>query len=156
MSDSESRPGENGRWALIGQVLRFQVKLLVDGLRDLIMSPVSLVAALIGLLVHPTQPGRLFGQVLDFGRKTEEWINLFDREQPEPGIDELFSHLEQRLETQYRDGGVTRTAKQTVDASLNGLQRALRVVRQQQGTDGPAQQEDQQETGPQKNSPPAD
>lgn len=117
----------------MGQVLRFQVKLLVDGLRDLVMSPISLVAALIGLVAHPDRPGRLFEQVLDFGRRTEDWINLFGRPQEEPGIDELFGKLERQLEAQYDSGGVTRAAKQTVDASLDRLHRAIDRVKAQPG-----------------------
>lgn len=118
----------------MGQVLRFQVKLLVDGLRDLVMSPISLAAALIGLVAHPDRPGRLFEQVLDFGRQTEDWINLFGRPQEEPGIDELFGKLERQLESQYDSGGVTRAAKHTVDASLDRLHRAIDRVKAQRGS----------------------
>lgn len=126
-------PPVQSRWVFMGQVLRFQAKLLIDGLRDLVMSPVSMVAALVGLVAYPRDPGALFREVLAFGRRTEEWINLFGREQPEPGIDELFRKLEQRLENQYESGGVTRTAKTAVDASLDGLHRALRRLRQERG-----------------------
>ncbi|MFK7956494.1 MAG: hypothetical protein AB8B96_10385 [Lysobacterales bacterium] len=109
------------RWQLVADVLRFQAKLFVDGLRDLLMSPISLVAALYGLLVEPENPRRLFDRVLDFGRETEVWINLFGRQSDKPGIDDLFANLEERMRQQVDQGGMTAAAKQKIDQSLDRL-----------------------------------
>ncbi len=128
--DDQPEPTD-GRWELLRDVARFQLKLLMDGLRDLLMSPVSLVAAAAGLLLEPRHPRRYFERALSFGRRTEEWINLFDRAQrPEDtGVDELFQRLEARLIEQYQRGGVTSGAKQAIDTSLDRLHQAIDAMR---------------------------
>ena len=81
------------RWRLMRDVLVFQAKLLVDGLRDLILSPVSLVAGLVGLIADRDDPARHFRKVLEFGANSEVWINLFNRHgrKNQPGdLDDLF------------------------------------------------------------------
>ncbi len=130
-TSTDDSDATGSRWALLRDLVRFQLKLLMDGLRDLLMSPVSLVAAVAGLLLEPRDPRRYFERALHFGRRTEEWINLFDRahEPDTVGIDELFGHLESRLVEQYRRGGLTSSAKHTIDASLDRLHRAVTVVR---------------------------
>ncbi|MEM9529541.1 MAG: hypothetical protein AAGA23_01345 [Pseudomonadota bacterium] len=115
----------SSRWQLAGDVLRFQAKLFVDGLRDLLMSPISLVAALAGLLFEPRHPRRWFDQVIEFGRQTEVWINLFGRRTGRPGLDDLFGTLEERLRQQVDQGGITAGAKKRIDDSLDRLQREI-------------------------------
>lgn len=63
-----------GRWGLLRDAAAFQVKLVVDGLRDVLLSPVSLIAAIAGLAL-----GRhdWFYDVLHVGRRSEKWIDLF-------------------------------------------------------------------------------
>jgi hypothetical protein len=81
-------------------VIVFQAKLFVDGLRDLLLSPASIFAALIDLLVPGDDGGKRFYAVVRFGRRTERWINLFgaaDRAGPEAdskGMDVLLDELE--------------------------------------------------------------
>ncbi len=117
------------RWQLLADILRFQAKLFVDGLRDLLMSPISLVAGLYGLLFEPATPRRLFDQVLGLGQETERWINLFGRESNESGIDDLFSNLEHRLRQQVDQGGMTASAKQRIDESLDRLHQKVQAAK---------------------------
>lgn len=121
----------NSRWRLAGDVLKFQAKLFVDGLRDLLMSPISLVAALMGLVLAPANPRRWFDEVLRFGRQTEVWINLFGRRSGQSGFDDLIGGLEQRLQQQVDQGGITAGAKQRIDQALDRLQQEIssRVTR---------------------------
>ena len=91
------------RFPVFRDVVVFQAKLLVDGLRDLLISPVSIMAALVDLLVPGDDGGKRFYSVVRFGRRTEAWINLFgaagthDESTPPTGIDILFEQLEERL-----------------------------------------------------------
>jgi hypothetical protein len=91
------------RFPVFRDVVVFQAKLLVDGLRDLLISPVSVLAALVDLLIPGDDGGKRFYAVVRFGRRTEEWINLFGAAGPEQqaaeasGIDVLFNELEDRL-----------------------------------------------------------
>lgn len=91
------------RFPVFRDVIVFQAKLLVDGLRDLLLSPISLFAALIDLVVPGDDGGRRFYGVVRFGRRTEEWINLFgaaDRLEPGAaphGVDVLLAELESMM-----------------------------------------------------------
>jgi hypothetical protein len=91
------------RFPVLRDVVVFQAKLLVDGLRDLLLSPLSIVAALIDLLVPGDDGGKRFYSVVRFGRRTERWINLFgaadprDPHKPPTGADVLLDELEQLM-----------------------------------------------------------
>ena len=96
------------RWQTFRDVLLFQGKLLVDGLRDILLSPVSIMAALIDLIVPGDDKGRRFYAVVRFGRRTEGWINLFgaaDRHDPEKrmtGVDAIADELEAMIRDPHR------------------------------------------------------
>lgn len=103
------------RFGVFRDVVVFQVKLVVDGLRDLLLSPLSIGAALIDLLVPGDDGGKRFYSVVRFGRRTEQWINLFgaaDRHGPEDvpkGIDVLLHELETLVrDPQRREDAMTR------------------------------------------------
>lgn len=118
-----------GRWELLRDVLVFQLKLLIDAVRDLVLSPVSVVAGVVDLLSGDRAPGRWFYRVLAFGGRTDAWIDLFGT--PErPGahaadvtVDSLVAHLERLVVDEYERGGVTASAKQAIDRSLDALAR---------------------------------
>lgn len=113
------------RWELIRDLVVLQLKLAVDALRDLVISPVSLVAGVIDLVTGGERPGRLFYSVLDAGRRSERIINLFgeaDRASGEPAsLDALVAHVEKLVVEQYERGGVTASAKAAIDRSLDAL-----------------------------------
>ena len=73
MSDTDT----SKRGTLVRNTVVFQLKLMADGFRDLVLLPVSLVATLIGLLRGGDEPEREFHQVIEIGRDSEKWINLF-------------------------------------------------------------------------------
>lgn len=63
--------------ALVRAVALLQVKLLLDALRDIALSPLTLGAAAIDLVRIRRHPPRLFGAVLRLGEKTDHWIDLW-------------------------------------------------------------------------------
>jgi hypothetical protein len=91
------------QFPVLRDVIVFQFKLLVDGLRDLLISPVSLLAALVDLLVPGDDGGKRFYAVVRYGRRTEEWINLFGAAGPDDpvqethGMDVILADLEEVL-----------------------------------------------------------
>jgi len=124
------------RWTLIRDVGVLQFKLLIDGLRDLLLVPLSLVAGLISLLQSKDgRPGPQFYHLLAWGKQTEIWINLFGAvdnspekiEQPHPfgekDIDDIVGRLETFVVDEVKRGGVTTQAKERLDKILNGLQK---------------------------------
>lgn len=126
----ESTPG--ARWSLMRDVAAFQLKLFVDGLRDVLLVPLSLGAAALDLLATGPRAGRHFYDLLGFGRRTEEWIDLFGAARPEaerlagtgstPGLDRLVERMEALARQEYERGGITTSAKDAVDRALDRLQ----------------------------------
>ena len=78
----EPTPEANGdhpdRWTLIRDLFVFQAKLLVDGLRDLLLVPASLVAGIWSLVSGENdRPGPQFYKLVSLGKQSELWIYLF-------------------------------------------------------------------------------
>lgn len=75
------------RRSLVRDVLIFHVKLWLDGLKDVVLVPLSMGAALIDLVLRT----RLFYRVLRIGERFDLWLNLFSAaERAEPSKEGLF------------------------------------------------------------------
>lgn len=116
------------RGALVRETVVFQLKLMADGFRDLVLLPISLVATLIGLLRGGEEPEREFMQVIELGRQSERWINLFGTHQAAESstavasIDVLFTKLEETLKQQYLTSGLSASVKSEIDEALKAAQ----------------------------------
>jgi hypothetical protein len=121
------------RWDFLRDVAVLQLKLIVDGLRDLILVPASLVVALVSLMRGGNDTGREFYELLQYGRRTEEMIDLFGalkkrgleagKESHFESIDEIADRIEAFIVHEYNKGGVTHKAKQRLDRALDALQK---------------------------------
>ena len=61
------------RWTLIRDLFVFQAKLLVDGLRDLLLVPASFVAGIWSLVSSDNgRPGPQFYQLISLGKQSED------------------------------------------------------------------------------------
>jgi len=133
-------------WALIRDVGVLQVKLLIDGFRDLLLVPASLIAGLVSLIkARDGQPGDEFYRLVSLGKESEQWINLFGAlrnappellEKPRFGdhdMDSIISRVEDFVVDEYRRGGVTAQAKERIDKALHSMHRKGR-----NGDPGPA------------------
>jgi hypothetical protein len=113
------------RWILIRDLLAFQAKMLLEGVRDILVVPLALIAAVADLILHGDEPGRLFYQLMRAGRRFDHWLNLFGRGAPraldERGLDHYVKRLETLIVEQHSRGGVTHQAKEKIDALLQGL-----------------------------------
>ncbi|QFU77349.1 hypothetical protein EY643_17705 [Halioglobus maricola] len=56
----------------------FQLKLGADALRDLLMSPLSILVFLIDAVRKPALEDSLYVQLMLLGRRSDRFINLFD------------------------------------------------------------------------------
>jgi len=72
-------------WRLLRDVLVFQGKLALDGLRDLLLSPLSIILAIAGAILSPEDPHCYLRHLMKFGLKSDQFINLF--EHPDPAQD---------------------------------------------------------------------
>lgn len=113
-----------------------QAKLVIDGLRDLLLVPASLAVGLVSLFSNQGgRPGSQFYQLLGVGKQSERWINLFgalrnappDLEHAEPfpnsDMDDLVGRLETFVVDEHKRGGITAQAKGRFDKALNAVQR---------------------------------
>ena len=152
----------NTHWALIGRLITFQFKLAMDGLRDLLLSPVSIGFVLYGILVQREQPDKYFRRLMRFGRDSDHFINLFGEKQetlgPKPDIDEIdkemvlssanvadsrtvtsddyVKKLESLILSEYKKGGFITELKHGTDGILEKLQSKAEKRRQKKsGTD---------------------
>lgn len=127
---SESEPSK--RSVLLRRVIVFQLKLAADGLRDLILLPVSMFAAIIGLLRGGDEPEKELNQVMDYGRQTEQWIDLFEQHDSDEkshslaSIDTIFSGLEDALKRSYKATGTSEDAQSEIDDALNAAHEKAR------------------------------
>ena len=136
----DSKPPEHrdhpDRWTLLRDLAVLQVKLLVDGFRDLVLVPASLIAGIISLVKGTKDhPGPQFYQLIGVGKQSEVWINLFKAYEHAPvevkqeytfgaaNMDELVDKFESFVVDEYQRGGVTKQAKERIDKALNSIQR---------------------------------
>jgi hypothetical protein len=94
------------RTVLLRDLLILQLKLLLDGVKDVVLIQLSLVAGVIDLLFGGARRGRLFYAVLRLSERFDLWLNLHRAAQgaeshPDglvgaspPGADGLISRLE--------------------------------------------------------------
>ena len=136
--DRQNNPGNHpavDRWELVRDIAVLQVKLVVDGLRDFFLVPVSLVAGFISVFRAGDPSGNEFYNLLRLGRKSERWINLFgaaDRVPAPTGeadrfadqdIDTLVRRVESFIVDEYHEGRMTRQARDRLNRMLDTLNR---------------------------------
>jgi hypothetical protein len=68
---------EPSKGVLIRDLLIFHVKLWMDGLKDVVLVPVSLLAASLDLVIGPGRRGPRLYSVLRMGERFDLWLNLF-------------------------------------------------------------------------------
>jgi len=108
----------SSRLQLIWDVVLFQFKLVADSLRDVLLSPISIIAGILGLIAGGDDPHQYFRRLLAIGRRSDVWINLFgghrggtsdemvdpvrkrvfDEAQANPWINRAGTQLNQRLD----------------------------------------------------------
>ncbi len=137
-----TEPDHSARWTLIRDTAVLQVKLIVDGLRDFLLVPASLIAAIVSLAkTRDGKPGLQFYQLLALGKQSERSINLFGALDHAPqeladqshlgdlNIDELVVRVESFVVDEFKRGGMTKQAKEQIDKALDAIQRRGRKSR---------------------------
>jgi len=127
------------RWALVWDVLVFQLKLGLDALRDIVLSPLSFGALLLGIVAGGDRPYRYFEGLLRLGRQSERIINLFGTARvpydPYEGtsdhiaVDKLFANVEELLRRNVDGSEKASSAKTKVDDTIDELESRLEKLR---------------------------
>ena len=132
---TETDSGRPPLWTLIRDVAVLQVKLVVDGLRDLILVPASLIAGIVSIVkTNDGKPGDEFYTLVAVGKQSERWINLFGALRNAPpevveqthfgdaDIDDIVSRVESFVVDEYKRGGVTAQAKDRIEKAMAAMQ----------------------------------
>ena len=120
---------------LIRDVAVFQFKLIVDGLRDLLLVPISLFAGVLSLVTGTDgKPNSQFYKLLETGKQSEQWIDLFgamrnaprDMQQgvrfPDANMDDILDNIEAFVINEEKRGGITAQARERFEKALRGFQ----------------------------------
>jgi len=115
------------RRALLREVAVFQGKLLIDALKDLVLSPLSLVAGFLDILKATPRRASRFGAIMKAGRDFERHLNLFGNPRtsgPDDRgwtVDDLITGFESTLREQSAGGTAGATARSALDKTLAAL-----------------------------------
>ncbi len=123
------KPANDDHWKFLRDVLVFQLKMLLDNVRDFALMPVSLAAALIDLIFKGERQGTLFYQVLKWGAHSEEVINVYSAiahersaVNPDYTIDAVIKRLEGVLVRECEKGGTAASIKTAMDRAIDQIQ----------------------------------
>lgn len=127
------------RWTLIRDMVVLQFKLIVDGFRDFLLVPASLIAGIVSLFSgRDGKPGPQFYRLLGTGKQSEKWINLFGALEHSPenlqqrqslrdsNFDDFVGRMEAFVVREYQRGGLTAQTKKRIDEALDALNRSRR------------------------------
>lgn len=123
------------RRMLIRDVIVFQFKLIVDGLRDFFLVPVAFFAGLLSFFsTKDGVAGPQFYDLLEVGKQSEEWIDLFGAMRnappevrnrvrfPEGNMDQVLDRIETFVKDEEKRGGITAQARERLEKTLRGFQ----------------------------------
>ena len=129
------------RWRFVRDVMVFQLKLFLDNVRDLVLMPVSLVAALIDLILRGEREGARFYKVLRWGQHSEAVIDVYSAiEHHEPGdfkvsrdytVDGVIARLEGVLKREVEKGGTAASVKAAMERAIDQLHHETGAKREQ-------------------------
>ena len=121
----------NERWTFFRDVVVFQLKMLLDNARDLVLMPVALVAALIDLLLRGEREGARFYRVLRWGWHSEKVIDVYSAIENHPPdkfqvreaytVDGVISRLENVVTRELEKGATAAGIKSAMDRAIDQI-----------------------------------
>lgn len=113
------------RWKVLRDAVVFQVKLILDGMLDFFMVPISIVGAVISFFTgRPT-----FYDFIQSGHVMDRRIDLFrvanrsDDEESEDRIERLARRLEEEIRREIAEGGLRASAKSSIDRIISTVRK---------------------------------
>jgi len=121
----------NERWQFLRDVAVFQLKMFLDNVRDLVLMPVSLAAALCDLILKGDREGALFYRVLRWGRHSERVIDVYSAIENHPPdtfeigrdytVDGVIARLENVVAREVDKGGTAASIKSAMDRAIDQI-----------------------------------
>ena len=127
---------KNKRWPLIRQAIVFQFKLGLDALRDILMSPVSLVLVAVDVVMANHHQKSYFLRLMRLGKRSDHWINLFgssvsedetsnNEEAVNSNVDYWFSRIEAVIKEQQVDGKLSQSGRVKLQQYFKKVSKSL-------------------------------
>jgi hypothetical protein len=76
-------PEYESRWRLVRDLGVFELKLALDGVKDLVVAPLAAAATLADLVMPRETRGVFLRAVIQLGERFERWLNLYGGRRPE-------------------------------------------------------------------------
>ena len=92
-ADAAAKARARRRVRTVKHLLVFQIKLLLEGIKDVVLGPLSLAAAALDVLSATEAPNRHLDTIMRLGERYENWLGLY-RIGDLPEADELSQALE--------------------------------------------------------------
>ncbi len=128
----------NPKSVMLRDLVIFQVKLFLDGVKDLVLMPLSVGAFLLDILPQSSaRTGRNFYAVMRAGERFDLWLNLYDAtRRVDPGRDGLFG--ESLAGANNLIGQVEQAVRQTVEVGKETVE-AMQQKRKSEDSEGSGQ-----------------
>jgi hypothetical protein len=139
-SATEKQTMNHTRAEAIRDTMVLQLKLIVDGARDLLLMPLVVFATLSGLILHKKNPGRYLYRLLSYGRVSEKWIGLFDEAKKDTmsaieldnnSFDELLKKTQNAFESKYVDESKKQVLLDKFNLALDEINNKVNAVGKQ-------------------------
>jgi len=116
------------RWVLIKKSMIFQLKLGADAIRDLVLSPLSMILVIVDIVLGHNEKQSLFYKMMKYGRLSDHWINLFEIKQgfgfrKNKNVDHWIDQVESIILEQQNTGKISKAAKEKIDTYLDKISR---------------------------------
>jgi hypothetical protein len=110
-------------------VIVLQFKLFIEAARDIALSPLTLGAAALDLVLSKRQPPRYFRKVVELGKRSDEWIDLWcaagDPAQPAGPVDSVLNSVEEVLRDPKSGAHRARVLKRWAERQVSRARRRI-------------------------------
>jgi hypothetical protein len=101
--------------------MTLQLKLVVDGAIDVMLGIASIGAMMLGLVRGGPDPARYLREVLQLGRRSERWLNLYGDYPTDGTADDMLAPVRDQAFASYDDSPVARRLGERVTEHLSAL-----------------------------------
>ncbi len=127
---------------LLRGVAVLQLKLLLDAARDLVLSPLAIVAALVDLVQLRRREPRYFRAVLRIGERSDRWIDVWsggdEHAPPRENVDALLARVEEVVRDPQVGARRARVLKRWAERQLKHAARRETAARMTARTSAPS------------------
>ena len=118
---SDTTPTEPNEVHPLKRLALFQLKLVFDALRDILLSPISIIATIIDLIENRRGQKSYFSLLLKYGRESERRINLFEQHSSKrqaKTVDTVVQKVEDIIVKEYKNGEISSKALKAIEKTL--------------------------------------